>query len=123
MGSFRVPLQVGKPANGHSEGDSPTETVIALVDTGATFSMIPASILGRLGVEADDTVLFRIATAEIVEYPVGEASFSAEGRRRRTSPVIFGPENHYIMGAMAMESLLLTVDPINECLVPYISYL
>jgi predicted aspartyl protease len=123
MGSFRVPLEVGKPVNGEGRENAATESVTALVDTGATFSMIPASVLERLGIVADDTVLVRIATHDVVEFPVGEASFSAEGRRRRTSPVIFGPENHYIMGAMALESLLLTVDPVNERLVPYISYL
>ncbi len=123
MGSFRVPLQVGKPVNGQEEDRVVTETVSALVDTGATFSMLPASILERLGIAPDDTVLVRIATHEIVEFPVGEASLSAAGRRRRTSPVIFGPENHYIMGATALESLLLTVDPVNESLVPYIGYL
>ena len=123
MGSFRVPLQVGKPVNGQPESEGSIETVTALVDTGATFSMMPASLLERLDIVPDDTVLVRIATSEVLEFPVGEASFSAEGRRRRTSPVIFGQENHYIMGAMALESLILTVDPVNERLVPYISYL
>ena len=113
MGCFRAPLEVGNPRNGH------TETVNALVDTGATFSMIPVSMLQRMGVEPDATLPFRVATREVVEYATGEVPLSAEGRRR-TCPVIFGPEDHYIMGATAMELLLLTVDPVNERLVPVV---
>ena len=111
MGTFRVPLQIGNPENGV------TETVDALVDTGATFSMIPVSMLKRMGVQPDATLPFRIATREVVDYPTGEIPLGTQGRRR-TCPVIFGPENHYIMGATAMELLLLTVDPIHQRLVP-----
>ena len=111
MGTFRVPLQVGNPDLG------PTRTVDALVDTGATFSMMPASMLKHMGVEPDATLPFRAATREVVDYATGEVTLATHGRRR-TCPVIFGPENHYIMGATAMELLLLTVDPVHQRLVP-----
>lgn len=111
MGAFRVPLQVGNPNYGAAE------TVDALVDTGATFSMLPASLLKRMGVEPDATLPFRVATREVVDFATGEVSLAAQGRRR-TCPVIFGPENHYIMGATAMELMLLTVDPVHQRLVP-----
>lgn len=111
MGSFRVPLQISNPNNGH------TETVNALVDTGATFSMIPASMLKRMGVQPIARAPFVIASREVIEYETGEAALAAEGRRR-TCPVIFGPENHYVMGATALEFMLLAVDPKNERLVP-----
>ena len=111
MGTFRVALQVGNPDRGI------TETVDALVDTGATFSMMPASMLKRMGVEPDATLPFRVATREVVDYATGEVPLGTHGRRR-ACPVIFGPENHYIMGATAMELLLLTVDPVHQRLVP-----
>ena len=111
MGTFRVPLQVGNPDRGSAE------TVDALVDTGATFSMIPASMLKRMGVEPDAMLPFRVATREVVDFATGEVQLATQGRRR-TCPVIFGPENHYIMGATAMELLLLTVDPVRQRLVP-----
>ncbi len=111
MGTFRVPLQVGNPRNGLSE------TVEALVDTGATFSMIPASLLQRLGVKPDRTLPFVIASREVVDYEVGDASFSTAGRPC-IGPVIFGPENHYVMGATTLEVLLLTVDPVHQRLAP-----
>ncbi len=111
MGTFSVPLQVGNPNHG------PTETVDALVNTGATFSMIPASMLKGMGVEPDTTLPFRVATREVVDFATGEVPLATQGRRR-TCPVIFGPENHYIMGATAMKLLLLTVDPVHQRLVP-----
>jgi predicted aspartyl protease len=111
MGIFRVPLQVGNPDNGSAE------TVEALVDTGATFSMMPASLLERLGIEAVRPVNFRIANGGTVEYPTGMASFAAEGCHG-AARVVFGPEDHYLMGATTLEDLLLTVDPVGQRLVP-----
>jgi predicted aspartyl protease len=111
MGIFRVPLHVGNPGNGHSE------TVQALVDTGATFSMMPASLLQRLGIEAVRSATFRIASGETVDYPTGVASFSVEGLSG-VARVIFGPEDQYLMGATTLEDLMLTVDPVGHRLVP-----
>ena len=111
MGSFRVPIEVGGLNSKH------TKTVDALVDTGATFSMIPASMLRRMGIEPDATLPFRIATGEIVEYATGGASLPAEGRRRNCR-VIVGPEDYYIMGSTSLGKMLLAVDPMDQCLVP-----
>ena len=111
MGTFRVPLQVGNPDNGLAQ------TVEALVDTGATFSMMPSSLLEELGIEPVRSVTFRIANGETVEYPTGLASFATEGLDG-VARVIFGPEDHYLMGATTLEDLLLAVDPAGRRLVP-----
>lgn len=110
MGSFQVQMQVGK------DEDDTTETVAALVDTGATFSMLPESMLQRLGVRPHEPRLFRIATGEIIEYVTGNAFFRAEGRSS-VAKVVFGPENHYVMGATTLESLQLVVDPVHQRLI------
>jgi predicted aspartyl protease len=111
MGVFRVPLEIGNPI------DQRTETVEALVDTGAIFSMAPSSLLQTLGIEPVRQVRFRTATGESVEYPTGWASFSAEGQSGRAR-VVFGPEGQFLLGATTLEDLLLTVDPIEQRLVP-----
>ena len=49
MGTFSVEMMVGNPDS------AARETVEALVDTGATFSVMPASLLHRLGIEATRT--------------------------------------------------------------------
>lgn len=110
MGSFKVQLQVGNPRNGISE------TVDALVNTGATFSILPASMLQRLGIEADEPRPFRTASGEIIEYMTGDAIFRANGRRS-SGRVVFGPENHYVMGATTLELLQLMVDPVHQRLI------
>ncbi len=111
MGTFRVPLQVGNPANGL------TETVEALVDTGATFSMMPSSLLTALGIEPNRTRTFRIASGERIEYQTGMAVFTVEGYSG-DARVIFGPEDQYLMGATTLEDLLLSVDPVHQRLIP-----
>ena len=111
MGILHVQLVVENPLNRASE------SVEALVDTGAIFSMMPASLLGRLCIEAADTVTFQIDNGETVDYPTSWALFSAEGRRGMAR-VIFGPEDEYLMGATTLEDLRLMVDPLDRRLLP-----
>ena len=111
MGTFNADLRIGPPDL------SDWETVSALVDTGATYSMAPASLLRRLGIEPEESVEFEIAGGETAEYPTGWAAFSASGRIGRAR-VIFGPDGEYLMGATTLEDLGLMVDPVNYQLVP-----
>ena len=111
MGTFNVELRIG------SADLSAWETVSALVDTGATCSMAPASLLRRLGVEPQETVEFELAGGEVVEYATGWAAFSAAGRIGRAR-VIFGPDGEHLLGATTLEDLALMVDPVNYQLVP-----
>jgi predicted aspartyl protease len=50
MSTFQYPLEVGDPSG------SLFEEISALVDTGATFTVVPADVLERLGVAWQDTV-------------------------------------------------------------------
>ena len=112
MGLFRVPLQVGNPSTGQ------TEIVDAVVDTGAVDSVMPASLLRRLGIEPMRTVRYRTASGERVEYEVGSAYFSTEGFRCIAN-VAFGSEGaDALLGATTMEQLYLAVDPVTQRLVP-----
>ena len=111
MGIINVPLVVGNPFN------QATETVEAMVDTGAIYSMMPASLLHRLGIDPVETVTFYIANGETVDYPTSWASFFTDGRLAMAR-VIFGPEDEYLMGATTLEDMRLMADPANERLVP-----
>ena len=111
MGTFRVSLRVGNPRTGVSE------TVDALVDTGATYSMFPASLLERLGIEPTRSRRLRIANGERVEYQTALAYFETGGYEGEAR-VVFGPEGIYLLGATALEDMLLVVDPIGRRLVP-----
>ena len=111
MGILRVPLQVGNPFTGQ------TEIVEAIVDTAAVDSVMPSSLLHRLGIERMRTVRYRTASGERVEYDVGSAYFSAEGFRCIAN-VVFGPEEDPLLGATTLEQLYLVVDPRNQRLAP-----
>ena len=74
MGTFNVQLQVGDSASRRFV------EVEALVDTGATHTMLPRDVLVTLGVEATERVAFELADERVVEYAVGEARIRLDGR-------------------------------------------
>ena len=110
MGTFSVSLWVG---NLFSDVGT---TVEATVDTVATHSMIPASVLRGLGIEPIETRISRIADGSRLELQTAWARFSAEGRNA-VARVSFGPEGVYLMGATTLEDMGLAVDPDDQQLV------
>ena len=84
MGTFTVSLQVGDLA-----GRQYVE-LEALVDTGATHTMVPPHVLTQLGIEAVEQVSFQLADDRVVDYQLGEARIRINGRER-TTLVVFGP--------------------------------
>ena len=116
MGTFSVQLTVGNPSF------ATRETVDALVDTGATFSVMPSSLLRRLGIEPTRTRRLRLANGQVEERQAGMAFFEVDGIDGEAM-VVFGPENLYLLGATTLEVLLLVVDPINKQLIPEVGLL
>ena len=98
------------------------EQVEALVDTGSTFSAMPASLLRRLGIAPTLTRRLRLANGQIEEYQAGTAFFTVNGRDG-VAMVVFGPEDVYLLGATTLESLLFVVDPVNKRLIPEVGLL
>ena len=99
IGHFRTLIEVGKSAA------LVYHTTEPIVDTGATYSMLPASLLEKeLGLSPVEEMTFTFADGEKRAYGLGEARFRYEGRER-TTPVIFGPEDVYLLGAVSLESL------------------
>ena len=96
---------------GVSDGNGgATEWVDALVDTGATYSVLPASMLrNRVGVRPDTQMVFTFANGDQERLPVGEARFQY-GDRGGTSKVVFGEEGQYLLGATTLQMLGLIAD-------------
>ncbi|MBM3924960.1 MAG: Retroviral aspartyl protease [SAR202 cluster bacterium] len=89
-----------------------------LVDTGATFSLVPRQYLQELGIEVVREVRFRLADESTVSMPVGRVLMRLDGLEE-VVPVVFGPNNATpLLGAIAMEAFLLAPDPVNQRLVP-----
>ena len=111
MSMFIVPISVGHPDGGD------LYPVNAVVDTGAAHSMLPASLLAGLNVAPQEQPGFILAGGRRVRYGFGMARFRVEDKERQC-PVIFGPDNNYLLGATALETFNLLVDPSGERLVP-----
>lgn len=85
-----------------------------MVDTGATYSFMPASLLERLEIEPMETVEFILADGRRTELDIGEAPIRAVGRQA-TTIVVFGEEDSMpLLGAYALEGLGLVVDPVHR---------
>lgn len=112
MSLFRYPIGVG-----NLEGTR-FEPLQALVDTGATFTMVPRSVLRGLGVPVTETSRFRLAEGRTIEREIGETQVQLDGRTVRTV-VVFGDEGTEArLGVYTLERALLAVDPVGQRLVP-----
>jgi predicted aspartyl protease len=100
-----------------------TETLEAMVDTGAMFTTIPAPLLERLGVTPFDTIPVRFANGQIEEWAIGQVEAELDGRRRPILCLFGSPDAPPLIGAHTLEAFLLTVDPVEQKLVPKEAYL
>ena len=112
MSIFRYPLQVGDPEGGQFE------VVEALVDTGATFTVVPARVLQRLGIARKETARFRLADGSAIERDIGETQVRVDGRTIATVVVFGEDEAPALLGVYTLERALLAVDPVGQRLIP-----
>jgi len=113
MGVFKVNAWVWSPL-------TPEKKVLLelLVDTGATYTVLPESLLKSLGVKPYRVARLRLADNRIVEKSLGEIGIEVEGYRASATPVVFGKEEVYLLGSVTMEQLGLAPDPIAKRLNP-----
>ena len=106
MGFIYVDIGVSNPST-----PEVSESVRALVDTGATLSMLPTSLLESLGIRRIDTKKFR-GLGGVVTRDVGNVTMHYNGVSGAAG-VIFGEEEDpAVMGVTALESLGFDVDPV-----------
>lgn len=117
MGQFRVALTLYP-----RDGGTP-QTLEALVDTGAGYSVIPRPVLETLGCQPHRTQRVILADGRTEEWLVAQIDVECEGRRT-TTPVLMGPPTGpLLLGATTLEELGLGIDPLNRRLVPVDLYL
>ena len=110
MGDFTVPVTISPM------GRRTSKVVDALVDTGSTYSVMPSSLLDRMGIEKEGEEEILDAFNQVHRLPVGVVRI-AHGEKARPCLVLFGPEDQYLLGAIALESLGYMVDPIGRELI------
>ena len=109
MGLTFLELEIANPAN-----PAVTEKVDFLIDSGAIYSVVPAPVLERLGIQPMATQEFRLANGTKVQRKKGMAVFKY-GDRIGGADVIFGEEGDSILlGAFTLEALGLSLDPLRR---------
>ena len=104
VGTFRVDFTI------RNRSTKQPRTLNGLVDTGASYTVIPAQILDELGIERDETELFSLADGSVHELAIGRAEMELQGRTRDVY-VVFGSDTRKILlGAMALEAFALAAD-------------
>ena len=112
MGEFFWPIGVRS-----SDGER-VETVDALVDTGASYSLFPRTMLERLGIVPIGQRGFEQADGSVIERDIGRAMLVINGDESYMR-VIFGDNDaDSLIGSNALQEFLLLVDPVAEELVP-----
>ena len=111
MGTFSVQVQVSYTQGGQ------WLNVDALVDTGATHTVIPQETAQALGIKRLESVPFQLADDRTVEYEVGEARVRL-GDRERTVLVVVGESGvGPLLGATTLELFNVAVDPVGRRLI------
>ncbi len=117
VGTFNVHFSVRS-----ADGNRSLE-LVGMVDTGALYSIIPASVLDNLGIARDEQEHFylsdgSVADGSVIDMSIGLALIEIDDRSR-TVHVAFGPADDVVLiGAMTLERFGVAADPVHERLVP-----
>ena len=114
MTVFRYPMEIEDSAGQRFE------TVVAWVDTGASYTLVPGSMLEELGHTPTYYHPFRLADGTIVELGVTQVLVRIGEGTRVVSCVFGGEDSEPLLGATALEEFALGVDPVNHTLVPIV---
>ena len=112
MGTFKHSITLIAQARGD------TETLNAVVDTGATFTVVPAPILEHLGVRPQRKLRLRLANGEVVEWDLGEVVAQLNGVTATILCILAEPDAPSLIGAHTLEASLVMMEPIEQRLVP-----
>ena len=113
MSTFTVEATLIHP--GHRER---ALTAAFLVDTGAFHSLLPAEIIERLGLEAEEDFEGVLVSGEIVVHKLGEVRIRLDGRERTTTFVAGPPGCSPLLGTLTLGAFALAADPRHQRLVP-----
>ena len=113
MGLTTLRIGVGNPAR-----PEVSREIEFLVDSGAVYSVVPASVLEELGIQPLAEEEFRLADGSAITRQKGGALFRY-GDKVGVADVIFGePDDSMLLGAFTLEALGLALDPLKRELKP-----
>lgn len=112
MGTFSHPVEV------FSVEGSRSVTVDALVDTGTTYTHLPAELLRELGATPSRRIQSRQIDGSVIEDEIGEVRICLQGIDLKTIVVFSAAGDPARLGAYTLTGALLVVDPVKQQLVP-----
>ncbi len=118
MGTFRVRIRAFR-------WDDPRRSreLEALVDTGASRSVIPADVVADLDIQPERTKEFSLADGRKVVRSLGRVGIEYAGESVYSHVILGEPGDPAILGALTLEDLALQVDPVRGVLRPAQEYL
>ena len=109
MSTFSVTVTVM-----HPEHRERSVEVDFLVDTGATYVLLPPDVVDRLGLETRIERRMRLASGELVVYRLGDVRLRLDGEEHTTT-FLAGPAGcRALFGAFGLELFWLAVDPVHQ---------
>jgi predicted aspartyl protease len=91
-----------------------TETIRFIVDSGATYSVVPAVILERLGIQPITEERFILTNGDTIARKKGVAIFKYKDRIGGSDFVFGDPGDENLLGALTLESLGFALDPLRR---------
>ena len=89
-----------------------------VVDSGAIYSVVPATLLRRIGVQPRKVETFDLADGSTVRRAIGDVYYEID-RSAGAAPVIFGRRGDTsLLGVVTLEALGLQLDPLRRTLRP-----
>jgi clan AA aspartic protease len=105
-------------AEGVASSNGHREKVRFLVDSGASFTLLPEEIWRALGLREKRSIRIQLADGTVLRRPVGECRVEFEWGDVVT-PVILGqPGDVALLGALTLEELGLVLHPLTRTLQP-----
>lgn len=89
-----------------------------LVDTGATDTFVPSSVLRKLGIKAEGTRSYELADGTWHELEIGFGVIEVEGQLAGGTLVFAGEDEEPLLGVTVLESTGFWIDPQRERLIP-----
>ena len=113
MGLTHIQASIANPARPER-----SVRVKFLVDSGAFYSVVPATVLRRMGIRPHSRRSFTLADGSAISRQIGDALFRFN-RSQGASPVIFGEkDDSTLLGSVSLEALGLMLDPFKRELRP-----
>lgn len=85
-----------------------------LVDTGASYTVIPQAMAKKLNLKVDRKQKFSLADGTTIERALGFAIVAIDGQKAPSTVIIGKKGDSPLLGALTLENMGLMVDPFSR---------